>query len=69
MKFPIRQEIEILPADPVKTARDSIIIDSDGNIGVDRRRLNLGWTVTETIGIAIVNPRGVAAGKKSVVIK
>lgn len=32
------------------------------------RRLSLGWVVSEIIGLAIVNPRGVAAGRKSVVI-
>ncbi len=31
------------------------------------RRLSLGWVVSEIIGLAIVNPRGVAAGRKSVV--
>jgi hypothetical protein len=30
------------------------------------RRLLLGWVVNEIIGIGIVNPRGVAAGRKSV---
>lgn len=32
------------------------------------RRLQVGWVVSEIIGIGIVNPRGVAAGKKSVVV-
>lgn len=32
------------------------------------RQLKLGWVVSEIIGIAIVNPRGCAAGRKSVVI-
>lgn len=30
------------------------------------RQLKLGWVVSEIIGLAIVNPRGVAAGRKSV---
>src|SRR5271166_5483781 len=47
--MPIRQDIEVLPADEPK-------------------QLKLGWVVSEEIGIAIVNPRGVAAGRKSVVI-
>lgn len=47
--MPIRQDIEVLPADEPK-------------------QLKLGWVVSEIIGIAIVNPRGVAAGRKSVVI-
>lgn len=32
------------------------------------KQIKLGWVVYEEIGIAIVNPRGVAAGKKSVTI-
>lgn len=31
------------------------------------KRLSLGWVVSEIIGFAIVNPRGVAVGRKSVV--
>ncbi len=46
--MPVRQDIEVLPADEPK-------------------RLKLGWVVSEIIGIAIVNPRGCAAGRKSVV--
>ena len=46
--MPIRQDIEVLPADEPK-------------------QLKLGWVVSEIIGIGIVNPRGVAAGRKSVV--
>jgi hypothetical protein len=45
--MPIRQDIEVLPAD-------------------EPRRLMLGWIISEIIGIGIVNPRGVAAGRKSV---
>jgi hypothetical protein len=47
--MPVRQDIEVLPADEPK-------------------QLKLGWVVSEIIGIAIVNPRGCAAGRKSVVI-
>lgn len=32
------------------------------------RQLKLGWVVAEEIGLAILNPRGVAAGRKSLVI-
>jgi hypothetical protein len=48
--MPIRQDIEVLPADEPK-------------------RLSLGWVVSECIGIGIINPRGVSAGKKSLVIE
>ena len=47
--MPIRQDIEVLPADEPK-------------------QLKLGWVVSEILGIAIVNPRGCAAGRKSIVI-
>lgn len=43
--MPIRQDIEVLPADmPIQ--------------------LKLGWVAFEIIGLAVVNPRGVAVGKK-----
>lgn len=45
--FPVRQDIEVLPADEPK-------------------QLKLGWVVNEIIGMAVVNPRGVAAMKLSV---
>jgi len=47
--MPVRQDIEVLPADEPK-------------------QLKLGWVVSEQIGIAIVNPRGVAKGNKSTII-
>lgn len=51
-----------------------IIVDDYGDVGdiqAARRRAAsspLGFTVTEKIGIAIVNPRGVLAGRKSTII-
>ncbi len=42
--MPIRQDIEVLPADEPK-------------------QLKLGWVVNEIIGMAVVNPRGVACVK------
>ena len=47
--MPVRQDIEVLPADEPK-------------------QLKLGWVVSEIVGIGIVNPRGVAAGRKSVLV-
>jgi hypothetical protein len=47
--MPIRQDIEVLPAD-------------------EPRQLKLGWVISEIIGIGIVNPRGVAVGRKSVAV-
>lgn len=67
--IPIHQDIEILPADePIQIdVYDHIIITSKGKI--TKRRRGIGWTVKETIGIAIVNPRGVLRGSKSTIIK
>lgn len=48
--MPIRQDIEVLPADEPK-------------------RLSLGWVISEIIGIGVVNPRGVAVGRKSVIVE
>ncbi len=39
--FPVRQNIQVLPADGA-------------------RKLKLGWTVSETIGIGIINPSGIS---------
>lgn len=47
--MPVRQDIEIMPADEPK-------------------QLKLGWVVSEIIGIGIVNPRGVSAGRKSIAV-
>ncbi len=47
--LPIRQDIEVIPADEPK-------------------QLKLGWVVSEEIGIGIVNPRAIAASRKSTVI-
>lgn len=70
-KLPIRTEIEVLPADPVEVvephghitinSRDNIVINKDG-------KLKLGWTVKETIGIAVVNARGCRQGHKSIIV-
>jgi hypothetical protein len=47
--MPVRQDIEVLPADEPK-------------------QLKLGWVISEIIGIGVVNPRGVAVGRKSVAV-
>lgn len=44
--MPVRQDIEVIPADEPK-------------------QLKLGWVISEEIGIGIVNPRGVAVGRKA----
>lgn len=70
MQFPIRQEIEVLPADPVMSlkANEHLRISSNGKVYKKGKGLKLGFTVKESIGVAIVNPRGVAKGKKSVIV-
>ncbi len=65
--YPIRQDIEVLPADPQPEFDEHIIIRSD-NSGPSPFRITLGWKVSERIGIAAVNTRGIAAGRKSVVV-
>ena len=47
--MPVRQDIEVLPADEPK-------------------QLKLGWVISEIIGLAVVNPRGCAVGRKSVAV-
>lgn len=67
--MPIKQEIEVLPADDFSVdIHDQVIISSDNRTGRNPRQLVLGWKVTETIGVGVVNTRGVAAGKKSTVV-
>jgi hypothetical protein len=69
--FPIRTELTVLPADEPKTSSfddDEIIISSDGDITENNHNVTLGWNVYEEIGIAIVNPRAVMAGRKIVKI-
>jgi len=43
-------------------------ITANGKIVRKGSRIILGWTVKEFIGVAVVNPRGVARGKKSVIV-
>lgn len=74
MKFPIRQDIEVLPADEPKGTdvfvHDRIIITSKGKIEELPSFIpfRLGWTVKETIGIAVVNTSGVSAARKSIIV-
>lgn len=46
---------------------DYVIIDSSDEIGQVPDPVS-GWVITEKIGIAIINPRGISAVRKSVVI-
>jgi hypothetical protein len=70
MNFSVRQEIEILPADPVVSLRANahMRINSNGKAGKRFETLKVSWTIEEVIGQAIINPRGIAAGKKSVIV-
>lgn len=67
--IPIRHDIEVLPADelPKKDEHDYLTISSKGKFG--RKRRTLGWTVTETIGTAVINPRGILKVSKSTIVK
>jgi hypothetical protein len=68
--FPIRQDIEILPANspPATAANQHLRIDSEGKVSKRYRPLKLVWTVKEVIGQAIVNARGIAKGSKKIII-
>lgn len=69
--FPIRQELTILPADDPKGDGHSklhrVIITARGKSMV-RQPFRLGWTVSEKIGVGIINPRALKGLKKSVII-
>lgn len=70
---PIRQGIEVLPADEPRDKyqfHDNIIITSKGKIGLRGKvkPLTLGWTVRETIGVAVVNTRAIKHLSKSIII-
>lgn len=69
-KIPVRTEITVLPADEPKVQasfEEAVIIEPDNDeMGVPKK--NIGFAVYEKVGIAIVNPRGLASAKKSVVI-
>jgi len=52
---------EFLGVIPVR--RDIEVMPAD-----EPKRLSLGWVVSEEIGIGIINPRGVACGRKSVLV-
>jgi hypothetical protein len=74
VNFPIRQDIEILPADTKPTRdrlafQDQIIITSKGRTQRKHRHLNLGWTVRETISVAVINPRSLEKLTKKIIIE
>lgn len=59
-KFPIRQEIEVLPADKPKTIKfdAAVIVNSRGRMS--KRSRVIGWTVYEKIGIGVINTRALS---------
>lgn len=65
-KIPVRTEIEVLSADESKNdIHDQVVItDSDEIL----KKGPIGFRVFERIGVAVINPRGVTAGKKSVIV-
>jgi hypothetical protein len=67
--LPVRTEIEVLPGDEQAGPDEQVIVTSKGKVKTNPQRpLVLGWTVRETISIAVVNTRGVSKGKKSVIV-
>jgi len=68
---PIRQELIVLHADPGMVhlaAHRRLVITSDGKFRVKKNTGKIGFTVRETIGIAVINSRGISKGNKSVII-
>lgn len=55
----IKQQIQVLPGDLEPGVHGHIIINSNNGI-YEKRSLKLHWTVTEAIGLAVVNPRALA---------
>lgn len=55
-------------ADPEFVGVMPVRVDVEVLPADEPRRLSLGWVVYEEIGLAIVNPRGCAAGRKSVAV-
>jgi hypothetical protein len=69
--FPVRQELTVLPADKPRDNHSHlhrIVINARGKAQIRRKPGALGWTVTEKIGVAIINPRALKSLKKSVII-
>ena len=68
-QFPIRPDIEILPADPIHCkANDHLRINSEGKARKGNKRITWTWTVREVIGEAVINSRGITKGNKSIII-
>lgn len=65
--MPVRQDIETLPADkPIAlSANKHLKISSRGRV---YQKGKIGWTIKEEIGIAIINMRGIAAGRKDTIV-
>lgn len=64
-KYPIRTEIEVLAADPPPEIHDQVVITDNDEVF---KKGPLGFKVFERIGVAVINPRGVTAGRKSVIV-
>jgi hypothetical protein len=68
--LPIRQELTVLPADKPMGNHShlhKIVISARGKAHI-RQPFKLGWTVSEKIGVAIINPRALKGFNKSVII-
>lgn len=68
----VRQDIEILGPDKPEHSDDGfddeIVITSNNETLIDKPSRLIGWTIRETIGLAIVNPRGIAKANKTTII-
>jgi hypothetical protein len=68
--MPVRQDILVLPGDDFVPMHQYVVIgdNDEAELYVPSKKLKLGWTVSESIGVGVVNTRGVAAGRKSVTV-
>lgn len=56
--YPIRQNITVLPADEPPIFDDDAIVVTSNNIIKTNMWGPLGWIIRETIGVAVINKRG-----------
>lgn len=67
----IRQDIVVLPPDlPRKSdIHGHFFINAKGRMYRRKPMKVLGWTVTETMGLAVINPNGIDKGSKTTIIE
>lgn len=61
------EKLIVLAEDEGYTMKDGVLVREDIRVlpAEETAQLKLGWTVTEEIGVGLVNPRGLLSGRKS----